>query len=342
MGDVIPSFLGSDADLVARARAGRLAAFILALALKAAISASPVHAEALPESLRIQQQTERSIRRSAPAMLRALPPRRARLKQRRGSARTGNTAVKPPLSNELPPNSVDYNDVAERLKAGYPDFVIGRDGSEIVFKDGSRLSLDDGHAKTFQQWLENPDIKDMFRFPYPRGAPAIPPPRNLDPGRVHNAALFTKIYGDCRKADFEKSLTRIAWLPKKTKQTVLITSINGVADHLKAVSAELELLPSSFDVFLFPSAGGFNCRRVAGTDKLSPHGYGIAVDLGLRRAHYWLWDSGGSDASLSYRNDTPEEIITIFEKHGFIWGGRWFHYDTMHFEYRPELVPPQN
>ncbi|MDP3291618.1 MAG: M15 family metallopeptidase, partial [Sulfuricurvum sp.] len=24
--------------------------------------------------------------------------------------------------------------------------------------------------------------------------------------------------------------------------------------------------------------------------------------------------------------------------HGFIWGGRWYHYDTMHFEYRPELL----
>ena len=28
----------------------------------------------------------------------------------------------------------------------------------------------------------------------------------------------------------------------------------------------------------------------------------------------------------------------IFEKHGFIWGGRWYHYDTMHFEYRPEMI----
>ena len=32
------------------------------------------------------------------------------------------------------------------------------------------------------------------------------------------------------------------------------------------------------------------------------------------------------------------EIVRIFEKHGFIWGGRWYHYDTMHFEYRPELL----
>jgi peptidoglycan LD-endopeptidase CwlK len=28
----------------------------------------------------------------------------------------------------------------------------------------------------------------------------------------------------------------------------------------------------------------------------------------------------------------------VFEKHGFIWGAKWYHYDTMHFEYRPELL----
>jgi len=31
-------------------------------------------------------------------------------------------------------------------------------------------------------------------------------------------------------------------------------------------------------------------------------------------------------------------ILFLFEKYGFIWGGKWFHYDTMHFEYRPELL----
>ena len=30
--------------------------------------------------------------------------------------------------------------------------------------------------------------------------------------------------------------------------------------------------------------------------------------------------------------------VDAFEAEGFIWGGRWLHYDTMHFEYRPELL----
>ena len=35
--------------------------------------------------------------------------------------------------------------------------------------------------------------------------------------------------------------------------------------------------------------------------------------------------------------DTTWFYEPIFEKYGFVWGGRWYHYDTMHFEYRPEL-----
>ena len=34
---------------------------------------------------------------------------------------------------------------------------------------------------------------------------------------------------------------------------------------------------------------------------------------------------------FKYRNRIPIEIVHIFEKHGFIWGGRRHHFDTMHF-----------
>ena len=44
--------------------------------------------------------------------------------------------------------------------------------------------------------------------------------------------------------------------------------------------------------------------------------------------------------TLKWRNVVPQEIVDAFEAEGFIWGGRWLHYDTMHFEYRPELLDP--
>jgi hypothetical protein len=66
------------------------------------------------------------------------------------------------------------------------------------------------------------------------------------------------------------------------------------------------------------------------------HSWGAAIDINAAYADYWLWPRGKSG------NAIPTEIIDIFERRGFIWGGKWSHYDTMHFEYRPELLnaPP--
>ncbi len=75
----------------------------------------------------------------------------------------------------------------------------------------------------------------------------------------------------------------------------------------------------------------------ASRSQRSMHGYGIAIDLASAQADYWRW-SGGERAR--YRNRLPAEIVAAFERHGFIWGGRWRHFDTMHFEYRPELIAP--
>jgi D-alanyl-D-alanine carboxypeptidase len=55
----------------------------------------------------------------------------------------------------------------------------------------------------------------------------------------------------------------------------------------------------------------------------------------LNSSDYWLWS--GTTGTIPYKNGMPREIVDIFERHGFIWGGKWYHYDTMHFEYRPEL-----
>jgi hypothetical protein len=152
------------------------------------------------------------------------------------------------------------------------------------------------------------------------------------------------MYGDCRLGAVARDLADIVWLPKKWGKKLKVTRINGVADKLAAVSRELDELPTNFDVFLFPSAGTYNCRPIAGTNRMSAHGHGIAIDLSTTATDYWLWNVGKTQdmhGAIPYRNKIPMEIVDIFEKHGFIWGGKWYHYDTMHFEYRPELLAKQ-
>lgn len=250
----------------------------------------------------------------------------------------GGLALAAPCSAE--PAGGDNTNSAARLVAAYPDALDRIEGNFLFWRDGSRMEIDDGLGeKPFAAWLDTPDIEDMFRFAYPAGEDARPPPPNTDPGRARPAAFFDKMYGDCRKGAVSRSLVTIVWLPTKAPQKLQVTRINGVASRLEAVSKELDRLPARFDKYLVPAAGTYNCRLIAGTSRVSAHGHGIAIDIAVAKSDYWRWGSKGGQGPGGYANRIPIEIVRIFERHGFIWGGRWAHYDTMHFEYRPELLP---
>jgi hypothetical protein len=228
------------------------------------------------------------------------------------------------------------------LLRAYKEQLDRIEGNALIWRDGTRMPLDDGKGKkSFEAWLAEPDIEDMLAVPYPPGDPIAAPARNADPGRARNAAFFNRMYGDCRRGEVQPNLVEIKWLPKKAGQRLSVTTVNGVAERLTSVSRELDELPARFDRYLVPAAGGYNCRMVAGTDRISAHGHGIAVDLAPRHAHYWRWSRRDGSGAYPYKNAVPLDIVRIFEKHGFIWGGKWHHYDTMHFEYRPELLPPR-
>lgn len=91
---------------------------------------------------------------------------------------------------------------------------------------------------------------------------------------------------------------------------------------------------------------GYNWRKIARTETLSVHSYGIALDLILDQKEqqevYWLWtyNKGVTFYNQPYnkRFSPPDSFIKAFEKNGFIWGGKWLFYDTIHFEYRPEIL----
>ena len=88
--------------------------------------------------------------------------------------------------------------------------------------------------------------------------------------------------------------------------------------------------------YIYPISGTFNNRYIAGTNRLSPHAYGIAIDLKSDKNDYWKWATkeNANERIANY----PKHIVKTFENNNFIWGGKWEHFDILHFEYRPEII----
>lgn len=216
------------------------------------------------------------------------------------------------------------------LKA-YPDFITGWNGRQLLFKDGTTMTYDDGRKKSFEQRLDDSEVEDMFTDVYrePEGAPEY----LADAGRSRSEALFKKMYGNSSGA-VQRNLVSVEWIGEKVR----FTKVNGAADSLRKVAIELAKYPELRKYL--KSSGTFYWRKVRGANRQSAHSYGIAFDIGVSHSDYWKWKNpnAGETTKIKYANRIPKQIVKIFRKYGFIWGGAWYHYDTMHFEFRPELL----
>jgi hypothetical protein len=236
--------------------------------------------------------------------------------------------------------SAAADDALAALVAAYPDALAKYESRSLYWRDGTITEITTDERKSFEQTLRGASLFDQMRVSYPRGTIETPPAVNEDPGRFRNIAFFRKMYGNCWQGEVTKNLVPIVWLPKTYSFSIRATSVNGVAQKLAAISDEIEQLPDKIRRAAYPLAGGFACRGIIDTAQPSMHSYGAAIDLNLAFGDYWYWQRGAG-GTINYRNRMPQEIVDIFERHGFIWGGKWYHYDTMHFEYRPELLVPK-
>jgi D-alanyl-D-alanine carboxypeptidase len=74
-------------------------------------------------------------------------------------------------------------------------------------------------------------------------------------------------------------------------------------------------------------AGCYNPRFIAGTTQLSLHAFGIALDLNV---------PGNQRGTVG---EIDRNVVRIFQKWGFTWGGDWAWTDPMHFEMNAIVTP---
>ena len=220
------------------------------------------------------------------------------------------------------------------LAAAYPDVIRIVDDATISV-GGKPVAVDDGRQKSHAEKLVDPDVEDMLSQIYPIGAcwSQKPPERNFDPGRIRNDTVMRAIFGSS-EAEVRARLVRVPWFGA----TVMFTRTAGADAALAAVAADLAKLPARYGPVFKTTAGTFNARNSAGTSRLSVHSFAAAIDVNTKYADYWRWSGGKPGNVPKYVNKVPKTVVDVFERHGFVWGGKWYHYDTMHFEYRPELI----
>ena len=239
------------------------------------------------------------------------------------------------------------------LWAAYPVFKIINGGEGIQFSDGTQMPFKDTSGRNlendFYDIVENTtSLEQQFWIPYIKGFPVdhkgnayvTVPAQNQDPGRIRYEPFFKKIYGDSESI-VRAQLVTVKWSLDSTK--IPFHPKFYAAASLQAVAEELVNLvhhhPEFAKFVVSPLGGSFKWRKIAGSQNLSVHSFAVALDINTKYSDYWQWEeSSGIMTAPPYKNQIPWQIVSVFEKHGFIWGGKWDHFDSMHFEYRPELL----
>jgi hypothetical protein len=261
----------------------------------------------------------------------------------------------------------DYaSQACDRLAAIYSQCgpIFNYDGKTFDFsRSGLKkiVQCNDGKNLSFYDRMDAMDMASIFMIPYQTGVTPLPETReNWDPGRLRVEPLLEATYGKT-ESEARANLVNVPFL----NQSVMFQKKLGAANALTAVGKEL-MATAKTDAavakFLAPFTSKkinlremtFSWRDIAGTHRRSAHSWGTAIDLlnGVG-PQYWLWDERHDHPARAAKGESGyhdihyiptrapifnQKVAEIFEKHGFIWGAKWNHYDTMHFEYRPEFI----
>lgn len=272
------------------------------------------------------------------------------------------SAGAPSLAGQATPESQRFSqdEILGALEQAYPGWVTLRHdagtavltvgGKDFVWAEGRLLPPDQA-----QHWA---DYAPQPFYPYPGQTPDV---ASWSDQRVSDAetrladrrlaaprresGFFDTLWGVHDRGSADAAQQRVNFLGLR------VTVHKSLAAPLARIQTRLQaerLTDPTLDSFLngLAELDGFNWRAIAETQSRSNHAYGAAIDLIPRnygrKNPYWLWapqEKPGWYRTAWARRWVPHpSVVQAFEDEGFIWGGKWLLFDTIHFEYRPEIL----
>jgi len=278
-----------------------------------------------------------------------------------GNDKSPEQEIQPPLPPQSAAQPTRAEQVVKSLVRAYPDriekaefrkndWALLMNNTWFYFANGRLL------PENMLENTENYRPNQFYQYPAELPPWKAPTPNEIErynswtASRIQNpprrsSFFLDELWQSPNRAETEKNLVRVNFLGKSTRihqaiQKKLATVESTILDLAK-VDPQIQTWINGIG-----SLEGYGWRNIAETQSRSYHSYGLAVDLLPRnmgsKQTYWLWTSQYRDdwynVSYNERYHPPASVIKTFEVYGFVWGGKWPMFDTMHFEYRPEVM----
>ena len=252
--------------------------------------------------------------------------------------------------------------VLESYRLAYPDKkmkVYEKEGDWCIELDGMIFAWADGRLLPFSRRVEAENYGKQIIYPN-TGKPRNPKTYTQEDiaelmKKGTKAALAAEKPVDNTFSQFlfqtndrivtERNIRSMSFLGHRLNVHKMVIPFFEKIDREIKAAAKTDEETAKF-VADISEIGGYNWRTIDGTaGRRSYHSYGLAIDIavkGNKKPTYWEWVRTWNSKWMLVPQSSlwlpPETVIKIFEKYGFVWGGTWDEYDTMHFEYRPELA----
>ena len=231
------------------------------------------------------------------------------------------------------------------------EISVNEKNQTLYWADGKFLPLEE---------LANKDSYSSLLYHYPKEVPnpkdfteedilrikEFTNPKNRSEGKGSPQFLYNLIYEVETRTSTEANIKSHLFLGKRTNVHQFIhQKLNLVQRDIY----EIAKTDSEVQTFLdkLDSADSYAWRVISDSGNRSFHSMGLAIDVlpkgwGQKNL-YWAWrrdidPKNWMMLDLDRRWMPPQRVIEIFERHGFVWGGKWIIWDNMHFEYRPEVI----